>query len=129
MADTAEDKTAAGEAAVPQVALDLELCKVCGICIDLCPEDVFDRGKLGYPVVARADDCTSCLLCELHCPDFAIEVQRRARKTPAEGAAATPEAIAEAASERVKAALGARPDHDERPVTGSECGVHGGGDD
>ena len=106
MADTAEDKTAAGEAAVPQVALDLELCKVCGICIDLCPEDVFDRGKLGYPVVARADDCTSCLLCELHCPDFAIEVERRARKKPAEGATATPEAIAAA-----------------------ECGVHSGGDD
>ena len=117
------------EATVSQVALDLELCKVCGICIELCPEDVFERDKLGYPIVARADDCTSCLLCELHCPDFAIEVQRRARKTPAKGAAATPEAIAEAESDRVKAALAARPDNDERPVTGSECGVHGGGDD
>jgi len=116
------------DAAVSQVALDLELCKVCGICIELCPEDVFERDKLGYPVVARADDCTSCLLCELHCPDFAIEVQRRARKTPAKGAAATPEAIAEAQSSRVQAALTSRPDSDERPVSGSECGVHGGGD-
>ena len=117
------------EAAVPHVALDLELCKVCGICIELCPEGVFDRDKLGYPVVARADDCTSCLLCELHCPDFAIEVQRRAAKQPATGATATPEAIAAAEGHRVRAALAARPDHDERPVTGSECGVHGGGDD
>jgi len=129
MAEAAEDHTATGEAAPAQVALDLELCKVCGICIELCPEDVFDRDKQGYPVVARAEDCTSCLLCEIHCPDFAIEVQRRARKKPAQGAAATPEAIAAAEGHRVKAALAARPDHDERPVTGSECGVHGGGDD
>jgi len=112
-----------------QVALDLELCKACGICIELCPEDVFDRDNQGYPIVARVGDCTSCLLCELHCPDFAIEVQRRARKKLAEGAAATPEAIAEAERDRVKAALETRPDDDERPVTGSECGIHGGGDD
>ena len=124
-----EERAAPDEGLTAQVALDLELCKVCGICIELCPEDVFDRDKLGYPIVARADDCTSCLLCALHCPDFAFEVQRRARKTPAKGAAATPEAIAEAESPRVKAALAARPDHDERPVTGSECDTHGGGDD
>jgi 2-oxoglutarate ferredoxin oxidoreductase subunit delta len=128
MMNATEDR-APETALTAHVALDLELCKVCGICIDLCPEGVFDRDKLGYPVVARSEDCTSCLLCEIHCPDFAIEVQRRARKTPAKGAAATPEAIAAAESDRVKAALAARPDNDERPVTGSECGVHGGGDD
>jgi 2-oxoglutarate ferredoxin oxidoreductase subunit delta len=125
------DETAAPVAApAPQVALDLDLCKVCGICIALCPEHVFDRDPLSYPVVARADECTSCLLCELHCPDFAIEVQRRARKKPAKGAAATPEAIAEAETDRVIAALAGHPDdNDERPVSGSECGTHGGGED
>ena len=125
----AQEKTATGEAPAPQIALDLALCKACGICIELCPEDVYDRDKLGYPTIARADECTSCLLCEIHCPDFAIEVERRARKKPAKGAAATPEAIAEAQRGRVKAALAGSPDNDERPVTGSECGVHGGGDD
>ena len=124
-----EERPARDEGLVAQVALDLELCKACGICIELCPETVYDRDKQGYPVVARVDDCTSCLLCELHCPDFAIEVQRRPRKKPAKGAAATPEAIAAAESGRVKAALAARPDNDERPVTGSECGAHGGGED
>ena len=124
-----EERAAPDEGLTAQVALDLELCKVCGICIELCPEDVFDRDKLGYPIVARAEDCTSCLLCELHCPDFAIEVQRRARKTPARGAAATPEEVAAAHSGRVQAAVTSRPDNDERPVSGSECGVHGGGDD
>jgi 2-oxoglutarate ferredoxin oxidoreductase subunit delta len=64
----------------PPVCLDLGLCKACGICIDLCPEKVFDRDKLGYPVLSRAEDCSLCLLCELHCPDFAIEVRRRERR-------------------------------------------------
>src|SRR5674476_1483884 len=129
MVKTAEEKTKAGEAPASQVTLDLELCKACGICIELCPEDVYDRDTSGYPIISRVEDCTSCLLCELHCPDFAIEVQRRARKKPAMGAAATPEAIAEAESDTVIAALAGTPDDDERPVSGSECGVHGGGED
>jgi 2-oxoglutarate ferredoxin oxidoreductase subunit delta len=62
------------------VQLDLELCKACGICIELCPEKVFDRDRLGYPVLARPEACTQCLICELHCPDFAVEVRRRERK-------------------------------------------------
>jgi 2-oxoglutarate ferredoxin oxidoreductase subunit delta len=124
-----EQRPARDEGLVAQVALDLDLCKACGICIELCPESVYDRDKLGLPVVARPDDCTSCLLCELHCPDFAIEVQRRPRKKPATGAAATPEAIAEAERDRVIAAVSGRPHDDERPLTGSECGAHGGGYD
>jgi 2-oxoglutarate ferredoxin oxidoreductase subunit delta len=67
------------------VRLDLELCKACGICIDLCPERVFDRDKLGLPLLARPEDCSRCLLCELHCPDFAIEVRRRERKATGKG--------------------------------------------
>ena len=62
------------------VQLDLELCKACGICIEICPDKVFDRDKLGYPVIARPEECSQCLLCELHCPDFAIEVRRRERR-------------------------------------------------
>ena len=72
------------------VQLDLELCKACGVCIELCPEKVFDRDKLGYPVLARPEDCSQCLLCELHCPDFAIEVRRRERKGKAPAAEGAP---------------------------------------
>jgi len=78
-----EEAAAGGEALTQQVELDLGLCKACGICIALCPERVFDVDKQRYPVVARPEQCTSCLLCELHCPDFAIEVKRRAKKRPA----------------------------------------------
>ena len=70
------------------VQLDLELCKACGVCIELCPDKVFDRDKLGYPVLARPEECSQCLLCELHCPDFAIEVRRRERKAVGKAPAA-----------------------------------------
>jgi 2-oxoglutarate ferredoxin oxidoreductase subunit delta len=124
---TIDQKVISDEEQASQVAVDLDLCKACGICIALCPENVFDRDAQAYPVIARPDDCTSCLLCELHCPDFAIEVRRKARK---KAVAATPEAIAETEADRVIAAVaGRKDDDDERPVSGSECGVHGGGED
>jgi MinD superfamily P-loop ATPase len=37
-------------------------------------------------VIARPEDCSQCLICELHCPDFAIEVRRRAKKAAKAGA-------------------------------------------
>jgi 2-oxoglutarate ferredoxin oxidoreductase subunit delta len=79
------------------VQMDLELCKACGVCIELCPDKVFDIDQLGYPVLARPEDCSQCLLCELHCPDFAIEVRRRERKATDKGPAAGGAAQAEAA--------------------------------
>ena len=114
-----------------KVAVDLELCKACGICINLCPEGVFDADDQAMPVIARPDDCTACLLCELHCPDFAIEVRRPVKKAAGKAASVTEDAD-DAHSDRVIAVLaGRRPgeDDDERPVSGSECGVHGGGED
>jgi 2-oxoglutarate ferredoxin oxidoreductase subunit delta len=102
MSATREQATAAGAS---QIRLDLDLCKACGICIALCPEEVFDRDGLGYPVIARPEECTSCLLCELHCPDFALEVARRPKKRPRAGEAATPEDVAEAHSQKVLEAL------------------------
>jgi 2-oxoglutarate ferredoxin oxidoreductase subunit delta len=56
------------------IAVDLTLCKSCGICLAICPRDVFDTDELGRPVVARLADCTVCFACEWHCPDFAIEI-------------------------------------------------------
>lgn len=51
-------------------------CKGCGICIAFCPQQVFDTGEEGRPLVARPDDCTACRWCETHCPDLAIVVTR-----------------------------------------------------
>ncbi len=57
-----------------------DLCKGCEICVDTCKFGVFEmttnRGKQGYllPRVAHLEKCTLCMLCELSCPDMAIEV-------------------------------------------------------
>jgi 2-oxoglutarate ferredoxin oxidoreductase subunit delta len=58
-------------------------CKQCGICISVCPEDVYERTKGGGPRVADITKCTACLKCEMMCPDFAIEVnvERPAKKS------------------------------------------------
>lgn len=52
-------------------------CKSCGICIALCPRNVYDKNETGGPVVARPDDCIGCLVCEVHCPDFAMSITER----------------------------------------------------
>jgi len=57
------------------VHVDRELCKACGICVALCPREVFDADAQGVPVVARLEACNACRFCELHCPDFAIAVE------------------------------------------------------
>ena len=52
-------------------------CKDCGICAEFCKKKVFDRDKMGAPVISRPEDCTGCQDCVLHCPDFAIQVERK----------------------------------------------------
>ncbi|MBM3148296.1 MAG: ferredoxin family protein [Actinobacteria bacterium] len=67
-----------------EITVDRAQCKACGICIALCSRNVYDRDGLGYPTVARPEACTACMLCDWHCPDFAIEVTRQ---TDADGGA------------------------------------------
>ena len=54
-----------------------KLCKACGICVSLCPKNVFDRAADGKAVVARPEECIGCVTCEMHCPDFCVEVTQR----------------------------------------------------
>lgn len=57
---------------LPPLNLYLHWCKACGICIDFCPQDVFDPDRDGKPILARPEKCTQCGICWLHCPDFVI---------------------------------------------------------
>ena len=75
-----EAPTQAKSRAPEAILIDLDLCKACGICIALCPQQVFDRDELGRPVVARLADCTVCAFCERHCPAFAVDIVRPERE-------------------------------------------------
>ena len=48
-------------------------CKGCDICVANCPKTVLALSN-GKVIVEKPNDCIGCLLCEMRCPDFAIEV-------------------------------------------------------
>ena len=54
--------------------INREWCKGCGICVHFCPKHVLELDKADKVFVPRPSDCICCKLCELRCPDLAIEV-------------------------------------------------------
>jgi NAD-dependent dihydropyrimidine dehydrogenase PreA subunit len=60
--------------------IDPERCTSCDICVSVCPTNVFDKTD-GIPVIARQNDCQTCFLCELYCPEDALYVSPFADQT------------------------------------------------
>lgn len=54
--------------------INREWCKGCGICVEFCPKDVLELDDKGKAVAVRLEQCIACKLCELRCPDLAVEV-------------------------------------------------------
>ena len=58
--------------------IDQDKCTCCGICEDICSEDVFfvnneeDESKCDQHMVAHPDFCYHCYLCVKECPSEAI---------------------------------------------------------
>jgi 2-oxoglutarate ferredoxin oxidoreductase subunit delta len=59
---------------VKEHRIDRDWCKGCGICVHFCPKKVLALDDEGKVVAARPKDCICCGLCEMRCPDLAIEV-------------------------------------------------------
>ncbi|MBT9164168.1 MAG: NAD(P)H-quinone oxidoreductase subunit I, chloroplastic [candidate division WS2 bacterium] len=56
------------------IIINQKWCKKCGICVSFCPTNVLELdAKIGV-IVKDISACINCKLCELRCPDFAIEV-------------------------------------------------------
>lgn len=51
-----------------------ERCIECGICVQVCPTNVFDGLPGEVPVLARQSDCQTCFMCEAYCPTDALYV-------------------------------------------------------
>ena len=49
-------------------------CKSCGICVHFCPKGVLVLDDQDKAVAKYPEKCICCRLCELRCPDLAIEV-------------------------------------------------------
>lgn len=49
-------------------------CKGCGICVEFCPKQVLALNEDQKVTVVHPESCICCRLCELRCPDLAIEV-------------------------------------------------------
>ncbi|WP_067930298.1 4Fe-4S dicluster domain-containing protein [Alicyclobacillus kakegawensis] len=57
------------------------LCTRCGLCVAVCPTNVFSQKKGEVPTIERQSDCQTCFMCELYCPVDAMYVAPHADET------------------------------------------------
>ena len=65
---------------VIQHVIDQEWCKGCGICVHFCIRDVLELNRQCKVEAARSEDCIVCKLCEIRCPDLAIQIETEQEK-------------------------------------------------
>jgi NAD-dependent dihydropyrimidine dehydrogenase PreA subunit len=54
--------------------IDREKCTGCGICAERCPVDVIRQDAETKAYIAYPEDCMTCFVCEIGCPENAIFV-------------------------------------------------------
>ena len=66
-----------------KVTINGDLCKGCGLCVNVCPRNIVEINKeviniKGYhpASVVRQEDCIGCAFCATMCPDVCITVEK-----------------------------------------------------
>lgn len=66
---------------MPAIKIDMDKCKGCVLCVEVCPHALIKQGKdinnQGYQYVVLVDpeeQCNGCTVCAVMCPDMCIEV-------------------------------------------------------
>ncbi len=57
-----------------RLVLRPEWCKGCLICVEFCPKQVLALDQDQKIIAPNEEACIACGLCELRCPDLAIEL-------------------------------------------------------
>lgn len=63
---------------MPKVTVDLDVCEGAGVCVEVCPMNVYDMVDVGGEQKAnptRMEDCILCMACVNACPTQAITVE------------------------------------------------------
>jgi len=60
---------------VAEIYFDANKCISCGICIDVCPHEVFAWLETGQVFMYEKDRCMECGACALNCPVNAVDVK------------------------------------------------------
>lgn len=56
--------------------IDKTRCNACGICVNVCPQDVFfESRKKEVPVITYPEECWHCNACVMDCPQEAVELR------------------------------------------------------
>ncbi len=65
---------------MPNIVIDKEKCKACGICVNVCPKKLIEIGDetnshgVKFAVFNEKENtCIGCALCAISCPDIAIK--------------------------------------------------------
>lgn len=66
-----------------RLSFDVDTCKGCGLCVDVCPLKILALddtvvNAIGYSpaFIVEPDKCVACLNCALMCPDSVITIER-----------------------------------------------------
>lgn len=54
---------------------DYNKCTRCRKCYDLCPLDIISLDEEGKPYTKYPDECQLCFICQVECPEKAIQVK------------------------------------------------------